>query len=266
MADTKAYDRLNLWIHQDAFTSLVDKHLDELRNPVGTLMRTINWYTTARDASGEDVAETQLAAIVAEQRLHEVGAAILPAVQGLMKLARAPRADPRGNVLLVKSEDARGFRGWAGSEADLVMAFNPDSSGCPCHNTPASGIFGRYAPLGLRAITVSVNPRRPASTRLCLLLPYRHEGAAPSDYVVADFRLTGEVSASYKAQSWTEEGSMLVDMGVISIEHAMHVSGGLSTNHDDLLGPGCTDMLRREVPNLGAYLSGVATRLTDHHS
>lgn len=250
------------WLANDEFASRVHVWEDTLRNP----QRGESWYTRRR--TDEPVAaEADLIEDLAEREL--VAAGIMAVAQGMHAIAQANPQDRRRTpyVFLTRLADDRGFPYpfGASTNARTVFIVNPEVPGCGCVQPAGSHLFGTYGLLGLKAVTLTVDPGRPSQNQLCLVLPHRDQSKGPAAVAIAQFDLQGHVRAHTLEPLMNHWGPLMYSLGLRDKSEAWEMwqtSGGT----DDRLGPGCTALLSSSLTDLGAYLTDAADKLSGNHT
>lgn len=123
-------------------------------------------------------------------------------------------------------------------------------------------VFGYHGSLGLKSISLVVDPHDPTNTVLSLGVPDRSEGATRDSFAVFEFPLTRAISVKRCNPSFAEDGPLEASLGLTTPDTAwMQDVRSFAGNNDRVLGPGCTALLRGSLSDLGLYLKTVASQL-----
>jgi hypothetical protein len=267
MATSAAADLLQRWIDTDCFEPNIDRGLDEFRYPSG--FNKTNWYTKIVTRDGADEAERRLAEWMMRMHLQRTSRSIRDVAAGMLYLVSHTASSRPRNEVVAQVVDSTGdstFPGMvdAAETAKMVVVYNPRIPECPCPLPDHADVFGAEAPLGLRVVTLSHHPEDSWRDCLCLVLD-RSSSDGPGAYSIATFNLAGILTSRRVVPYFSAVGPLQVALGQGEGKLAwMTTVINSSESTDHALWPGCSDLLRNQVPHLGRYFGALAGRLSSH--
>ncbi|HTE58592.1 MAG TPA: hypothetical protein VK694_07700 [Verrucomicrobiae bacterium] len=249
----------------DGFASRVHVWEDTLRYP----QRGETWFTREHANGDPEIAATKLAEHLAEREV--IAGGVKAVAEGMCTIARVNPKDSRRTDQVYMTDQANEQSVFphpfgASSNARTVVVINPEVPGCGCMQPAQAHLFGVHGLLGLKAITLTVDPGNSSQNQLCLVLPHRNASRGPAAVAIAQFDLQGHVRTHTLEPLLDNWGPLMYSLGLQDKSNAWQMWQSSGGDPDSTLGPGCTALLCSSLTNLGSYLTDAADKLSGNHS
>lgn len=261
--DVQVIDTVQRWLDAGLFDSTVDQWIDGLKKD------TNSWYGLALRREGTETADAELLEHLTEGKNRIVADALPAVARSVLSLASmAPIA--RHENLHIRMGKPREFSGdpWSyrSQELEVVTLMNLGVPGCGCQQPAGAPLFMPEGLLGMLAIVLTAIPHEPHSGKLYIVMQDRRIAASGWGHTVAEFDTAGRLRAYSSHYAFLQTGPLQWSLGISDSKDMWTCASGGGGNPDRTFGPGCSDLLRRSLPNLAEYLVGVKAALSGEHS
>jgi hypothetical protein len=194
-------------------------------------------------------------------------AAIEPVARGVQAMMASDSHVLRRNVRFL-SEMPRTYLGIASDDARMIVLFNNSAQDCSCIRPVGTDDFAPSARLGLKAVTLFVDPQDPDVNELGLVLSLRDGSDSNAGFNIVQFTVQGDIRMEAHTSTYYKDGLVQYNLGLIPAEQVWALNVRTMPMADDkCIGfPGATDYLVSHLPHLAHYYTKLAGLIAPDHA